>query len=269
MLLAAVVLAAVSGINSPGQEPAPQHLTGLRVSLPRNDRQELLYVLQFDSPTILHRYPGDKVFLDEVYGPDPDKAEFLKKLASIARRLDIDMPDVLIAYPVVDDKGNPKPQKPDASIGWANNVHGKHHDIVFVTKNVKDGLTDEQLLATIAHEMGHFPQFKKDGSKETQHGRKLEAAADAFALSCPEVDPNDFKSMLIEVEKLQDQTAREHPLLYKDFIGSTKVIPASVQTNMAFGGDHPMTRTRIKEAEKEIQRRAASAAPAGPLLNRP
>jgi hypothetical protein len=264
MLLAAVVLAAVSGINSPGQEPAPQHLTGLRVSLPRNDRQELLYVLQFDSPTILHRYPGDKVFLDEVYGPDPDKAEFLKKLASIARRLDMDMPDILIAYPTVDDKGNPKPQKPDASIGWANNVHGKHHDIVFVTKNVKDGLTDEQLLATIAHEMGHFPQFKKDGSKETQHGRKLEAAADAFALSCPEVDPNDFKSMLIEVEKLQDQTAREHPLLYKDFIGSTKVIPASVQTNMAFGGDHPMTRTRIKEAEKEIQRRAALTAPAGP-----
>jgi hypothetical protein len=91
----------------------------------------------------------------------------------------------------------------------------------------------------------------------------LEAAADAFALSCPEVDPNDFRSMLIEVEKLQDEAAREHPLLYKDFIGSTKLIPASVQTNMAFGGDHPMTRTRIKEADKEIQRRAALTAAAG------
>ena len=260
--LSALVLTAAAGIDASGQEPAPRHLTGLRVSLPRNDRQELLYVLQFDSPTILHRYPGDKIFLDEVYGPDPRKAEFLKKLASIARRLGMEMPDVLIAYPLIDDKGNPRPQKPDAGIGWANNVHGKHHDMILVTKNLKDGLTDDQLLAVLAHEVGHFPQFKKDGSKETQHGRKLEAAADAFALSCPEVDPNDFKSMVIQVEKLQDQAAREHPLLYKDFIGSTKLIPVSVQTDMVFGGDHPMTRTRIKAAEKEIQRRAALTAPA-------
>ena len=176
----------------------------------------------------------------------------------------MEIPDILIAYPVVDNKGNPRPQKPDARIGWANNVHGKHHDIIFVTKNLKDALTDGQLLAVLAHEMGHFPQFKKDGSRETQHGKKLEAAADAFALSCPEVDPNDFKGMLIEVEKLQDQTAREHPLLYKDFIGSTKLIPASVKTDMVFGGDHPMTRTRIKQAEKEIQRRAALTPPVGP-----
>lgn len=262
--LSGVALAVAGGMNASAEEPAPQHLTALRVSLPRSDREELLYVLQFDSPTILHRYPGDKVFLDEVYGADARKAEFLGKLASIARRLNMDMPDILIVYPTVDDKGNPKPQKPDSSIGWANNVNGKHHDIVFVTKYLKDGLTDGQLVAVLAHEMGHFPQYRKDGSKETQHGKKLEAAADAFALSCPEVDPNDFKNMLIAVEKLEDEAARKHPLLYKDFTGSTKLIPASVQTEMALGGDHPMTKTRIKEAEKEIRRRAALTAGAVP-----
>ncbi|MGA2716091.1 MAG: hypothetical protein ABSG41_23580 [Bryobacteraceae bacterium] len=253
-----VALAVAAGMDASGEEPVPQGLTTLTNSSPRNDREELLHVLQYNSPDLLHRYPGPKIFLDEVYGPNPQKAEFLKNVASIARRLDMDMPDILIVNPTVDHKGNPEPQKPDASIGWANNVNGKHHNIVFVTKYLKDGLTDEQLLAAVAHEMGHFPQFKKDGSKETQHGgRKLEAAADAFALSCPEVDPNDFKSMLIEVEKLQDEAARKHPFLYKDFIGSAKLIPVSVQTNMAFGGDHPMTRTRIKEADKEIRRRAA------------
>ena len=255
----------VAGMDAAGEESVPQGLTILTNFSPRNDREELLHVLQYNSPDLLHRYPGAKIFLDEVYGPDPQKAEFLKKVASIARRLNMDTPDILIVSPTVDHKGNPEPQKPDASIGWANNVNGKHYNIVFVTKYLKDGLTDEQLLAVVAHEMGHFPQFKKDGSKETQHGgRKLEAAADAFALSCPEVDPNDFKSMLIEVEKLQDEAARKHPLLYNDITGSTKLIPVSVQTNMAFGGGHPMTRTRIKEADKEIRRRAELAAKAIP-----
>jgi Zn-dependent protease with chaperone function len=265
VILSSLVLAVAAGRDASGEEPDHRDLTTLKTSSPRNDREELLYVVQYNSPDLLRRYPGGKVFLDEVYGPDPRKAEFLKKLAAIAKRLDMDTPDILIVGPAVDDHGNPKPQKPDASIGWANNVNGKHHNIIFVTKYLKDGLTDEQLLAALAHEMGHFPQFKKDGSKETQHGgRKLEAAADAFALSCPEVDPNDFKSMLIQAEKLQDEAARKHPLLYNDFTGSTKLIPASVQTNMAFGGGHPMTRTRIKEADKEIQRRAALARQAAP-----
>ena len=67
--------------------------------------------------------------------------------------------------------------------------------------------------------------------------------------------------MLIEVEKLQDQTAREHPLLYKDFIGSTKLIPASVQTDMVFGGDNcHWFRTELTN-EKEIRREAALTPP--------
>lgn len=255
--LSAIVLAAA--MVASGEEPIPQSLTTLKNASPLNDREALLYILRYNSPALLHRYPGDKIFLDEVYGPDTQKAEFLGKLASIAKRLDMEMPDILIVNPTVDEHGNPNPQKPDASIGWANNVNGKHHNLVFVTKYLKDGLTDEQLLAALAHEMGHFPQYKKDGSKETQHGRKLEAGADAFALSCPEVDPNDFKSMLIQTERLQNEAARKHPLLYDDFTGSTKLIPVSVQTNMAFGGGHPMTRTRIKEAEKEIRRRASLA----------
>lgn len=243
-----------------------QSLTTLKESPPRNDREALLDAVQNHSPDLLHRYPGDKIFLDEVFGPNPEKAEFLKKLDEIAQRLDLSRPDVLIVSPALDEHRNPKPQKPESSVGWANNVNGKHHNIIFVTQYLRDNLTDGQLLAVLAHEMGHFPQYKKTGGKETQHGKKMEAAADAFALSCPEVDPNDYKSMLIQVEKLQDEAARKHPLLYKDFTGSTKLIPASVQTEMLLGGDHQRIKTRIAEADKEIRRRAAMTAkpvPAG------
>jgi Zn-dependent protease with chaperone function len=250
--------------SAPGEEPASQGRAAFKdPASPRNDREALLDVLQHNGP-LLHRYPGGKTFLDEGGGPNPQKAEFQKRLAAIAKRLDMDTPDVLIVKPPLDDRGNPKPQKPDSSIGWANNVNGKHHNIIFVTKYLKDNVTDEQLLAVLAHEMGHFPQYKKNGGQETQHGKKMEAEADAFALSCPEVDPNDFKSMLIQVEKLQDEAARKHPLLYDDIIGSTRVIPISAQTKMLFGGDHPMIRTRIREADKEIRRRATLTAKAVP-----
>ena len=253
-------LALAVATNAPGEEPASQGLTASKGSSLRTDREALLDVLQHNSPDLLHRYPGDKTFLDEVGGPSPQKTAFQKRLAAIAKRLDMDTPDILIVNPTVDDHGNPRPQKPDSSIGWANNVNGEHHNIIFVTKYLKDNLTDEQLLAVLAHEMGHFPQYKKNGRHEAQHGKKMESEADAFALSCPEVDPNEFKSMLIQVEKLQNEAARKHPLLYNDFIGSTKVIPISAQTKMLFGGDHPMLKTRIREAEKEIRRRAALAA---------
>jgi Zn-dependent protease with chaperone function len=261
VVLFGLLLAVVT--NAPGQEPASQGLTPSTDSPPRNDHEALLDVVQHNGP-LLHRYPGGKTFLDEIGDPSPQKTEFRKKLAAIARRLDMDTPDILIVTPTVDDHGNPKPQKPDSSIGWANNVNGQHHNIIFVTKYLKDNVTDEQLLAVLAHEMGHFPQYKKNGGQETQHGRKMEAEADAFALSCPEVDPNDFKSMLIQVQKLQDEAARKHPLLYNDFIGSTRVIPVSAQTNMLFGATHPMLKTRIKEADQEISRRAALAATAVP-----
>ena len=256
--------AVAAAMNASGEEPVAQGLTTLKESPPRIDREVLLDVLQYHSPDLLHRYPGDKIFLDEVYGPDPEKAEFLKKLASIAQRLDLSPPDILIVNPTVDEHGNPKPQKPDSSIGWANNVNGRHHNIIFVTKYLKDNLIDEQLLSVLAHEMGHFPQYKKTGGMENQHGKKLEAGADAFALSCPEIDPNDYKSMLIQVAKPQDEAARKHPLLYKDVTGSTKLIPISVQTEMLFGGDHPMLKTRLREADKEIRRRAAMTAKAVP-----
>jgi Zn-dependent protease with chaperone function len=263
-ILFSIVLAVAATSGAYGQESNPQALTTLTDS-PLTAREQLLFVLQYNSPDLVHRYPGAKIFLDEVYGPDPLKAEFLKKLAAIAKRLDMDTPEVLIVEPALDRQGNPKPQKPDSSIGWANGVKGRHYNIIFVTKYLKDGLTHAQLLSVLAHETGHFPQFKKDGGKETPHGAKLERQADAFALSCPEVDPNDFKSMLIQVDKLQDEAARKHPLLYDDFTGGTKVIPASVQTRMLFGGDHPTTKARIKEADKEIRRRAAITAGAVPV----
>jgi Zn-dependent protease with chaperone function len=251
------VLAAVGALSAYGQQPGGPALTALTASPPLADREQLLFILQYNSPDLVRRYPGVKIFLDEVYGPDPLKADFLKRLAAIAKRLDMDRPEVLIAAPALDREGNPKPQKPDSGIGWANGVKGKHYNIIFVTKYLKDNLTDGQLLAVLAHETGHFPQFRKDGGKETPRGAKLERQADAFALSCSEVDPSDFKSMLIQVEKLQDEVARKHPLLYNDFVGGTKVIPASVQTKMLLGGDHPATKARIKEADKEILRRAA------------
>jgi Zn-dependent protease with chaperone function len=258
------LLAVAAALSAYGEEPGARSLTILTNSPPVTAREQLLFVLQYNSPDLAHRYPGVKIFLDEVYGPDPLKAEFLKRLTAIARRLDLDTPEVLIVDPTLDREGNPKPQKPDSGIGWANGVKGKHYNVIFVTKYLKDNLTDGQLLAVLAHETGHFPQYKRDGGKETPRGTKLERQADAFALSCPEVDPSDFKSMLIQVEKLQDEAARKHPLLYNDFIGGTKVIPASVQTKMLLGGDHPTTKARIREADKEILRRANITAEAVP-----
>ncbi len=219
----------------------------------RSDRDELLYVIEHSS--VRYRFPGDMVFLSDLYGPDPGKADFTRKLTSISHRLDMDVPDVLIVNPSVSFAGKPAPQKPDAGIGWATNVHGKNYYLIFVTRYLQDHLTEGELLAVLAHEMKHFRQVKT--GFEYRDNKKMETEADAFALSCPEVDPRDFRNMVLTVEKLQDDVSRHHPLLYGDFTGLSAVIPLSIQTKAALGGNHPLTRTRVKEADKEIARRTA------------
>ena len=67
-----------------------------------------------------------------------------------------------------------------------------------------------------------------------------------------EEDPAAFKSMVLKVDKLTNAVGRAHPLLFGDVSGSTAVIPISVQNDLALGGDHPMTSTRIKRANEEI-----------------
>jgi len=203
------------------------------------------------------RWPGEKVFLDTEYGANPEKAQFMQNFAAIAKRFGIDPPDVIIVKPDVDKSEKPKPQKPDASIGWAV-IDGKFHDIVFVSKNIKNGLNDKELLAVVAHEMGHVVQVNATRHNPHLSGKTVESDADKSALSCPEVDPTAFKSMLVTIEQLIDEVAKKHPLLYGDFTGSMAIIPASVQTKMAFGGNHPMTSTRIKLADEELQRRNAN-----------
>jgi hypothetical protein len=255
------VFCGMSGLNAARTDD--KTATTLSTSFARNDREELLYALQHNSKAIQHRFPGEKVFLRELYAGIPEKASFLEQLNSIATRIGIPEPDVLIVNPPLDEHGGAKPQKPDAGTAWANNINGKHHNIILVTKYLWEGLkdnhevsADDQLLAALAHEIGHFGQFKMDGSKETQHGKKLESMADSFALSCPEVNPVAFKTMVLAVDKLTDEAARKHPMLYNDFIRSSSLIPASLQTKMAFGGDHPLTGTRLKQADREIERRA-------------
>ena len=219
----------------------------------RSDRDELLYVIRNSS--VRYRFPGDMVFLSDLYGPDPTKADFMGKLTSISFRLDMDVPDVLIVNPSRSASGKPAPQKPDAGVGWATNINGKNHYLILITRYLEEHLTDGELLAVFAHEMKHFRQVKT--GFEYRDSKKMEAEADAFALSCPEVDPHDFRNMLLTVEKLQDSVARRHPWLYGDFTGLSTLIPLSIQTKAALGGNHPLTGSRIKEADKEIARRAA------------
>ena len=222
-----------------------------------SDHDEMLRVIQRSS--VRYRFPGEMRFLSDLYEPDPAKADFLAKLSSISRRLDMDAPDVLIVIPYVNSSGKPAPQKPDAGIGWATNINGRNHYIIYVTAYLREHLTDGELLAVLAHEMKHFRQLTT--GFEDRVSRKMEAEADAFALSCPEVDPHDFRNMVLIVEKLQDGVSRRHPWLYGDFTGLSTVIPLSIQTKAALGGNHPTTRSRIKEADKEIARRGAGEEP--------
>jgi hypothetical protein len=250
------VLAAIAGLSAAVvPEPAAP------VNPPaRSERDELLYVIQHSS--IRYRFHGDMVFLSDLYGSDPAKADFMRKLTSISQRVNMAVPDVLIVNPPVNAAGKPAPQKPDAGVGWANNINGKNHYLILVTGYLREHLTDGELLAVLAHEMKHFRQLRT--GFEYRDSKQMETEADAFALSCPEVDPHDFRNMLLVVEKLQDTVSRRHPLLYGDFTGLSALIPLSIQTKAALGGNHPMTGTRLKEADKEIARRAASVENANP-----
>jgi Zn-dependent protease with chaperone function len=246
--LVAVIAGGVSAAAAPISPPAG------------SDHEQLLNVIRHSS--IWYRFSGDMVFLGDLYGPDPGKAEFMRRLTSISQRLNMEAPEVLIVNPFVNASGKPAPQKPDAAVGWANNVNGRNHYMIFVTGYLRDHLTDGELLAVLAHEMKHFRQLKP--GFEYRESKEMEAEADAFALSCPEVDPHDFRNMLLIVEKLQDGVSRRHPWLYGDYVGLSAVIPLSIQTKAALGGNHPMTGSRIKEADKEFARRAASDANAVP-----
>lgn len=252
-----VIAGGAIAVALPAAEPVPATSVN---DPPRSDHDELLYVVSRSN--IRYRFPGDMTFLSDLYGPDPGKADFVRKLASISRRNDMEVPDVLIVNPPPDASGKPAAQKPDASVGWANNINGKNHYMILVTRYLKEHLTDGELLAVLAHEMKHFRQLQPGFLY--RDSKKMESEADAFALSCPEVDPHDFRNMVLIVEKLQDRVARRHPLLYGDFTGLTAVIPLSIQTKAAFGGNHPLTGSRIKEADKEIARRAAVAESAPP-----
>jgi len=252
-----VLIVAGSNCATDRQEAAGAPLLG---STAAPDRKSLIDQLEA-LKEVRSRWPGEKVFLDVEYGADPAKSDFRQRFGSIARRFDIAPPDVILVKPPMNKDGKPRPQKPDAGIAWGV-IDGKYHDVVFITLYLKTGLNDDELLAALAHEMGHVSQAKKTGHHpQDVHGRKLENEADELALSCPEVDPAAFRSMVIRVDRLADAAGRAHPLLYGD--PSTAVIPVSVQNKLAFGGDHPMTSARIKRADAEIKRRAAATPSSG------
>ncbi|MEP6715915.1 MAG: hypothetical protein ABJC09_10080 [Terriglobia bacterium] len=215
---------------------------------------ELLLAALSESGPIQDRFRGRFVFLDE-------NPEFRERYAAIAKRAGVDPPpDILVAMPFTDKHG-PGPQKPDSGVSYVTYTGGRIRDVVLLTEYLRKGLTnDAQLLAVVAHETRHSAQLIKEGHNLKKiHGKKIESDADKFALSCPEVDPAAFKDMLIRVDQLQNEAARKHPLMYGDVTGSTKIIPVSVQTMMAFGGNHPMTSTRVHMAEAEEARRAGGA----------
>jgi len=220
-------------------------------STAQQDRPGL--VAQLDALVeVQKRWQGEKVFLDD--------EQLTGKIRAIAKRFDIDAPDVIVVKPALNKDGKPKPQRADAGIAWGV-IDGKYHDVIFVTEYLKDGLSEAELLAALAHEMGHVSQAKNTGHVPKYiKGRKLEAEADDYALSCPEVDPAAFRSMILKVDKLNNAAGRAHPLLFGDITGSTAVIPISVQNDLLFGGDHPMSSARIKRANEEIKRRAQAAA---------
>jgi Zn-dependent protease with chaperone function len=254
LLVYAGVVAAASACAADPPDAADAPLLG-STALP--DRKSLVDQLE-TLKEVRTRWQGEKVFLDAEYGADPGKSGFRVRFRAIAERFGIDPPDVILVKPPLDRKNKPRPQKPDAGIAWGV-VDGKYHDVVFITEYLKAGLNDEELLAALAHEMGHVSQAKNTGHHPQYiRGRKMESEADAYALSCPEVDPAAFRSMVINVDKLADAAGRAHPLLFGD--GSTAVIPVSVQNKLVFGGDHPMTSTRVKRAEAEIKRRADASA---------
>jgi Zn-dependent protease with chaperone function len=222
------------------------------------------------SPFTKGYYAGRKILLGSA--ELPGKAEFLEKLNAIANRADPRTPTVVfIARPPLDRRRNPKPQIAGAESTLVYNLNGKDFNVIVVTQYLKNGLTDGQLLALLSHESGHSRQrrdyrLEHPADWNLQHferGKKSESDADAFALSCPEVDPRDFKEMLVATSRLNDEAGKKHPFLFKGSFGTTKFIPVSAQVKMELGWDHPLNASRIKMADGEIARRAAYTVSAG------
>jgi hypothetical protein len=225
----------------------------------QKDRQSLLH--QLDSvKEIQKRWPGQKVFLDAEYATGVD---FQQRYRAIALRYGIDPPDVVIVRPPLDKHGAPKPQLANGSVAWGV-IDGRYHDVIVVTETQRAGVSEPELLALLAHEMGHSLQYEKNGHNGRAGGRNMEDEADKLALSCPEVDPAAFKNWLLKTEKINDEVAKKHPLAAGDITGSTVIIPESLQTRLQdslhvpFVGGHTTTSIRIRWADEEIARRAGS-----------
>jgi len=212
------------------------------------------YVSSALSPFNTGNYAGYKVLLEGAAA---------ERFAPLAQRADSESPTaVFVADPPPDKQGRPKPQLA-LSCSFVSHVKGRDYDVIFITQYLRNGLTEGQLLAVLAHEAGHFRQmreYRKEhpddiALKRFHFSRALEAEADAWALATPEVDPRDFKGMIEALDRLNDEVTRKHPGLVKSGLGTTALIPYSVQTRLELGWDHPTSGSRVKAAEKEMARR--------------
>jgi Zn-dependent protease with chaperone function len=196
----------------------------------------------------------------------PLEGAVAQRFAPLAARADAESPvAIFIAEPPVDSQGRPKAQLA-LSCGFVSRLQGHDYDVIFLTQYLKEGLTDGELLAVLAHEAAHFQQMREYrrqhpddmALKHFHFSRGLEAQADAWALGAPEVDPRDFKGMIQQADRLNDEATKRHPGLVKSGLGTTKLIPYSVQTRLELGWDHPTSGSRIKTAETEMARRGLS-----------
>jgi Zn-dependent protease with chaperone function len=193
----------------------------------------------------------------------PLVGDVARRFAPLAKRAD---PGSRIAIFLVeaptDRKGQPKAQLA-LSCSFSVSIDDRDYGVIFLTRYLKDGLTDGQLLAVLAHEAGHFRQTREyriahpddTALKRFRFSKALEADADAWALAAPEVDPRDFKAMIIAADRLNDLASRKHPGLFKSALGTTALIPYSVEARLGMGWDHPTSGSRIKAAEQEIRDR--------------
>lgn len=212
------------------------------------------YIGGASSPYNSGNYAGPKTLLT---------GELTARFAPIAERADPEsLTAVFIVEPPSDSRGRPRAQLATAC-SFACRLDDFDYEVIFVTRYMRDGLNDAQLLAILAHEAGHFRQTRDYrrthpsdiALKHFHFSRGLESDADAWALSAPEVDPREFKSMIETLDRLNDQASKKHPGLAKSGLGTTVFIPYSVQTRLELGWDHPTSGSRIKAADREIQRR--------------
>ena len=69
-------------------------------------------------------------------------------------------------------------------MAWGT-IDGKYHNVILVTESQKVALTDSELLAHLAHEMGHSVQYQTNGHNGKAGGRNMEDEADHLALLAP------------------------------------------------------------------------------------